>query len=201
MTILLEGYDEPALIARAKSGCAESFGELYRRTRPEVAASVGRKLRKLTGRVDSELLDDIVSETYIRAWRRVSTYQDQGKPLVAWLHTIAGNMTVDYFRVGWGRYERTTTAVAAAVGEGDWFERPAPQEQEPHVLVEELSTVAWLAAVLTSVNPYQREALLRRHYLDQPVQEAAEAMGIEVGAYKTLVCRALKSARKHAGEG
>lgn len=200
MTIsTLVEYDEAALVALAQQGDSSAFGLLYEATRGEVALAVGRKLRKLVGRVDHELVKDLVSETYVRAWRRIETYEDQGRPLIAWLHTIASNMAVDYFKVGWGRYERTTTAMDSAIGDGEWFERPTPEEQGPEALVMTLHTTAWLAAVLVSVNPYQREALLRRHYLSQTTEEAAAAMGLGTGAYKTLVHRALKSARRQAG--
>ncbi len=194
--------DESQLVADAQAGDALSFGELYRRTNTEVARAASQKLRKLVGHSDYDLVADLVADTYVRAWRRISTYENQGKSLTAWLCVIATNLTVDHFKCGWGRYERTNTAVGDAAAGGEhstWFDRPDLAERGPEHLAETALMMDWLMSVLESVNPYQREALLRRFYFGQTGQEAAAAMGIQVGAYKTLVHRALKSARSRAG--
>ncbi|WP_097040907.1 RNA polymerase sigma factor [Terribacillus aidingensis] len=46
---------------------------------------------------DYQLAEDIMQETFIRAYRTIATYRKEASPKT-WLFRIARNLTVDYFR-------------------------------------------------------------------------------------------------------
>ena len=54
------------------------------------------------------LAEDLTSETFFRALRRMNTFRWQGKDFGAWLMTIARNLTTDHFKAGRTRLEQTT---------------------------------------------------------------------------------------------
>src|SRR5688572_10170090 len=91
-----------ALVHRAQGGDADAFGELYDRY-------VDLVYRYVYYRVGSKALaEDLVSETFLRALRRISTFTWQGRDFAAWLITIARNLIADHYKSGKYRLEVAT---------------------------------------------------------------------------------------------
>lgn len=82
---------EEALVRRARDGNREAFEELVRRTSRMVYA----KLYLETG--DPHSAEDLVQETYLRAFRAVGQISDPGG-FRAWLMTIGQSVLIDSFR-------------------------------------------------------------------------------------------------------
>ena len=75
------------LVDRAQSGDADAFGDLYDRYVPLI-------YRYIYYRVGSvAVAEDLTSETFLRALRRLASFTWQGRDLGAWLVTIARNST------------------------------------------------------------------------------------------------------------
>jgi RNA polymerase sigma-70 factor (ECF subfamily) len=72
------------LVARCRRGDREGFGELVALTEPGVRRLLGR----LVGRVAD--LDDLVQETYLRAWRALPGFRGESR-FGTWLFRIATN--------------------------------------------------------------------------------------------------------------
>src|SRR5688500_6887914 len=71
------------LVMHAKDGCTQSFGTLYDRY-------VDLVYRYIYFRVGSHpLAEDLTSETFLRALRRIGDFTWQGRDFGAWLVTIA----------------------------------------------------------------------------------------------------------------
>lgn len=83
--IELDGID--LLIQRMKNGDKEALAELYSKTR---AAVYGFSLSITKNEADSE---DILHETYLKAWNGAESYVSKGNPM-AWLMTIAKNLSL-----------------------------------------------------------------------------------------------------------
>ncbi len=107
-----DAYDEPELltpdptvadlVARSQAGEPEAFGLLYDRY-------VDLVYRYIYYRVGSPTLaEDLVSETFLRALRRIDSFTWQGRDFAAWLVTIARNLIADHFKSGRYRLEITT---------------------------------------------------------------------------------------------
>src|SRR6185312_2320244 len=82
----------------AQNGDSAAFNEIYRRCEPRVR-------RQLTGRVPSSQIDDLVNETFLRAWRSLQNFRWQGTDPVAWVLVIARNLAADYWSLARNRRE------------------------------------------------------------------------------------------------
>ena len=81
------------LILRMAGGDGNAFGEFYDRTS---AAVYGFALSILRNKEDAE---DLMHDTYIRAYSGAVSYTPQGKPM-AWLLTIVRNLCYNKLRAG-----------------------------------------------------------------------------------------------------
>jgi DNA-directed RNA polymerase specialized sigma24 family protein len=86
------------------------FADIYTAYRARVAAYIAPQTRGN----DRHLVEDLTSETFIRAWRALPQLQaDDDTKLFAWLATIARHAVADYYRVA-----RNVREIPADTG--DW---------------------------------------------------------------------------------
>lgn len=174
------GSEVFALVARAQAGDAEAFGELYDRY-------VTLIYRYIYYRVGSQTLaEDLTSETFLRALRRISTFTWQGRDVGAWLVTIARNLVTDHFKSSRYRLEVSTADLLAAAGD-------APGESSPETEVLSSLTNAVLLEAVKKLGPEQQECVVLRFLQGLSVAETALAMGKNEGAIKALQYRAVRS--------
>lgn len=166
-----------ALVMRAKSGDPEAFGELYDRYVTLVYRYV---YYRVGGRA---LAEDLTSETFVRALRRVQSFTWQGKDFGAWLVTIARNLVADHFKSGRYRLEITTAELLG----------PEPVEQSPEGAVLARLTNGALLEAVQRLGPEQQECIVLRFLQDLSVSETAKIMGKNDGAIKALQYRAVRS--------
>src|SRR5436309_16056166 len=79
------------LVARALEGHQEAFREIVVRFERPVYSLVARMLQ------DPATAEDLAQEVFIKAFRRLDTYDPQRK-LSSWLFKIAHNTTIDHLR-------------------------------------------------------------------------------------------------------
>ena len=177
-----------ALVQRAQGGDAEAFGELYDRY-------VDVVYRYIYYRVGTQqLAEDLTSETFLRALRRISSFTWQGRDVGAWFVTIARNLIADHYKSGRYRLEMTTEDMTA-VSES----RDAADSPESSVL-ESMQNKVLLEAV-KQLNAEQQECIVLRFLQGLSVAETAEAMGKNDGAIKALQYRAIRSLGRLLPEG
>ena len=85
-----DAVDVWALVRRAQDGDAEAFGQLY----DHYVTLVHRYAYHRVG--DRATAEDITSETFLRALRRIDSLSFQGRDVGAWLVTIARNIIFDH---------------------------------------------------------------------------------------------------------
>lgn len=78
------------LLAEAKNGNVDAFAELFESSR----AKLHRVAYRLVGANDC---DDVVMETYLKAWRSLKTFRGSAA-LSTWLCRIAHNCSLDFLR-------------------------------------------------------------------------------------------------------
>jgi RNA polymerase sigma-70 factor (ECF subfamily) len=172
-----DSADVVAIVARAQAGDAEAFGELYDRYLDLV-------YRYVYYRVGSKpLAEDLVSETFLRALRRIGTFEWQGRDFAAWLITIARNLIADHFKSGRFRLEVTTADMLDADRATD-----GPEAE----VLDGLTNTSLLDAV-KRLNSEQQECLVLRFLQGLSVLETAQAMGKSEGAIKALQYRAVRT--------
>lgn len=165
------------LVERAQGGEAEAFGRLY----DQYSDTVYRYIYyRVGGRATAE---DLTSETFLRALRRIGTFTWQGRDFGAWLVTIARNLVADHFKSSRFRLEVTT---------GEMLDANEVERSPEDSVLESLSNAALLEAV-RKLNPQQQECVTLRFLQGLSVAETARIMGKNEGAIKTLQYRAVRT--------
>ncbi|MFE0464095.1 sigma-70 family RNA polymerase sigma factor [Kitasatospora sp. NPDC058965] len=171
-----QGPSVVALVARAQAGDREAFGRLYQQYAPTVRRYLSRKA------ADPPAVEDLTSETFLRALRRIDTFSWQGRDFGAWLVTIARNLLIDHLRST--RTGREVLCPALDYG-------PAVPGVEDLVVTRLLLDRALDALVLLTLP--QRQCVALRVCLGYTTAETAVIMGRSPGAVKTLNYRAMKA--------
>ncbi|HEV2635942.1 MAG TPA: sigma-70 family RNA polymerase sigma factor [Actinocrinis sp.] len=169
--------DIPALVARARSGDAEAFGEIY----GLYADSVYRYIyRRVSHR---QLAEDLCSETFLRALRRISSFAWQGRDIIAWLQTIARNLVIDHYKSAVRRAETPT----------DEFDDTEVCKDGPEEALLTALAQRSLYDAMERLVPAQRQCVTLRLLDGHSVDETAHIMGRTRGAITTLQFRALRA--------
>jgi RNA polymerase sigma-70 factor, ECF subfamily len=169
-----------ALVDRARTGDAQAFADLYDRYVDQIFAYVYRRVGH------RQLAEDLVGDVFLRAFRRLGTFEWQGVDLGAWITTIARNRVHDHFKSARFRLERTT----------DEVREPAPQGQateDPERIAVARDLARALGTALEGLKGEHREVIELRFVHDLSVAETATIMERSVGATKALQYRALKA--------
>ncbi|HMC68873.1 MAG TPA: ECF subfamily RNA polymerase sigma factor, BldN family, partial [Mycobacteriales bacterium] len=167
------------IVSRAQGGDNEAFGELYDRYVDVVYRYIYYRVSNAT------LAEDLTSETFLRALRRISSYTWQGRDFGAWLVTIARNLIADHFKSGRYRMEVATSDLVEAGADRS-------QDGPENEVLTSITNEALLEAV-KRLNPEQQECVSLRFLQGMSVAETAAIMGKNEGAIKALQYRAVKS--------
>jgi len=171
-----EGVDVWALVHRAQAGDAEAFGELY----DHYVTMVHRYVYHRVG--DRATAEDVTSETFVRALRRIDSLSFQGRDVGAWLVTIARNIVLDHVKSSRYRLEVATADMRDADRATDGPEDAVMQ----HLTNRELM------ACVQQLGSEQQECIVLRFIHGLSVSETAEIMGKKDGAIKALQHRAVR---------
>jgi len=164
-------------VQRAQAGDPEAFGLLYDRYLDQV-------YRYVLYRVASpQLAEDLTSETFTRALRRIGTFQEQGRDIGAWFVTIARNLVADHYKSARYRLELMTDDVTRS--------GQVPLAEGPERQVLDGLTNAVLLAAVRQLRPDQQECIVLRFLQGRSVAETAQVMGRSDGALKALQHRAV----------
>lgn len=173
------------VVLRARAGEAEAFGVLYDRY-------VDLIYRFVYYRVGAHALaEDLTSETFLRALRRMNLFTWQDKDFGAWLVTIARNLILDHFKSSRYRLEVCTPELL----ETDRW------EEGPECAVLDSFTHRALFSAVRDLGSEQRECVVLRFLHGLSVAETAEVMGKNIGAIKALQYRATRSLARRIPAG
>jgi RNA polymerase sigma-70 factor (ECF subfamily) len=164
------------LVRAAQEGEVEAFGQLYDRY-------VDVVYRYILFRVgDRTLAEDVTSETFLRALRRIASVTYQGRDVGAWFVTIARNLVLDHMKSSRYRLEVPTAEL---------YEPHNVQAGPEQKVLEEARTIELLRC-LSKLNSDQRECIVLRFLQGLSVAQTAELMGRNEGAVKALQHRAVR---------
>lgn len=181
------------LVRAAQGGDREAFARLYRDYAPGVSRFVSRRFAG-----DPGLVEDLTSETFLRAWRRINTVHDQGRDVGAWLTTIAGNLVKDHYKAARTRYEQVSENVSEPRGGRAVAGGEANTDPQTQVLggFDRDAAAVTVRAALAGLTPGQRQVIEMYDLgLERDLSAVAERVGRHVGAVKVLRHRGLRSMR------
>lgn len=173
-----------ALVELAQRGDSEAFGLLYERY-------VDVVYRYIYVRVGStQLAEDLTSETFLRALRRMDSFSWQGRDIAAWFITIARNLITDNAKSARFRLEVTTADMLDADQRVD-----APDEE----VLQRLRDTRLLEAV-KKLKPEQAECVVLRFLQGLTLAETAKVLGKTEGAVKQLQLRAVRALHRELAD-
>jgi len=161
------------LVDRARGGDREAFGVLASRSVDRLYAVARLSLR------DADLAEDATQETLVRAWRDVRTLRDPDR-FEAWLFRILVRCCAELGRER-RRHQAGLTVLPDEPVVGDAALQMAGRDE--------------LERGLRRLPLDQRTLLVLRFYVDLPVRDVADVLGIPVGTVKSRLHYALDAMR------
>jgi RNA polymerase sigma-70 factor (ECF subfamily) len=171
------------LVASTLRGSQDAFRELVGRFERPIYSLVLRMVQ------DSGTAEDLAQEVFVKAYRRLDTYDPQRK-FSSWLFKIAHNTTIDHLRRG---VPETVPLEAGDDDRGDLAGVLADEAAEnPHAAAERRDLSRALEKAIATLRPEYREAVLMFYAHGASYQEICEVTGLPLGTVKTNLHRARK---------
>lgn len=170
--------DEARLIQRANEGNPAAFAKIYDRHQPAIYRYIFYRVG------DVATAEDLTSEVFVRLVEKSHQLVYRGRPLLAWLYTIARNLVTDYHRRG-GRVTMLPLDERLAAGTVDL------DEASERVLTQQM-----LAAAMTRLTEDQRQVILLKFFEGLANETVARTLGKSIGAVKALQHRGLAALRR-----
>jgi RNA polymerase sigma-70 factor (ECF subfamily) len=179
-------YGDAAAAERARQGDRDAFRVLVERH----ASAVFRLAYRMTlNETDAE---DMVQETFLRAWREIRRFDGRAS-FGTWLHRICANRTVDFLR---SRNRWQTAMIARTDSEPDPFRNIASSEPSPERAAQSAQTGSMLEPALAGLSELERAAFCMRHYEGLSIDDVAAALGVQPGAARHSIFRAVRKLRR-----
>lgn len=153
------------LVTLAQQNDSEAFGQLYRLHY--------RRLYSLARFYLPQQAEDVVAETFLRAWEGIHRYRDMGRPFVVWLYAIARHVVADELK-----------AQRRVEPRDKLPDSPSEPEQDDRLM---------LAIGLEQLPKGQRTVVELRYLMGLSHQEIATVLRKTVGAVKAQRWRALQN--------
>jgi len=175
------GTEPTEVVARARAGDADAWGELYR----EYAPAIFRFCRRaLPTREDAE---DATMEIFMKLRAKLNQY-DPTRSFQAWLYKVAANHCWDILRRRRIRQDKETEDVDTMP-----LEHPEPSQLEK--LIEQRSSEE-VRKALEKLGARARMALVMRYYSDMTYDEIADALGVRRAFVGVVLLRARHELRQ-----
>ncbi len=163
------------LVVLAREGDRDAFSELAARSIGRLTAVARMILR------DEYAAQDAVQEACISAWRSLPGLRDPDR-FDAWMRKLV-------VRACFQRARRTQRVRAVEI-------RMTPGDEPAIASIElDVDTHDLLERGLARLTPELRAAVVLVYYLDLPLADAAQAMGVPLGTTKSRLHRALSALR------
>lgn len=172
--------DEKKLVEAAIAGDKQAFGKLYEKHLVKIYRFLYVKLR------DRFVAEDLTEAVFIKAWKRIESYKEKGRPFHAYLYQIARTTLVDYYRKNNSQPYQQPIEKAYNVSHSPDFTDPIAAKEDQKKIEEALSKLP----------DNQREVLTLLYVEDYEIREAAKILGKSEGAVRVLKHRGLGRLKK-----
>src|SRR5215467_10169297 len=179
---VVDTRESGAVIARARAGDAEAWGDLYR----EYAPAIFRFCRRaLPTREDAE---DATMEIFMKIREKLNQY-DASRPFSAWLYRVAANHCWDILRRRKIRQDKETGEDLETMP----LEHPDPNQLDKLI---EKRTSEEVRKALDKLGARARMALVMRYYSDMSYDEIADSLGVRRQFVGVVLLRARHELRQ-----
>jgi len=177
---------EDDLVIRLQRREPQALARLYDRHGDMIYRLMLRMVR------DSGIAEDLVQETFLRAWNRADAFDAERGAVGPWLLAIARNRALDYLRARGRRAENTV--------EFNETEHPALFVDFPAEALN-FDTARQVKRALDQLPSQQRQAIELAYFEGMSQSEIAEHMGQPLGTIKTWMRRAMLQMRDDIAAG
>jgi RNA polymerase sigma-70 factor, ECF subfamily len=186
LSALLAGQDDSDLIRRLKSRDPQAMSELYDRFGRVAFAVIVRMVR------NTAIAEDLVQETFLKVWNRVSGFENERGALGSWVLAIARNRAIDYIRSADAKASQSTCDL-------EKLERPRffADLESDYVNQDRIRTIR---AVFDKLSENQRRVLELAYFEGLSQTEMSERLQQPLGTVKTWVRTALQTIRAELGD-
>ncbi len=175
--------DMVELVRKARDGDQDAFGELY-------ALYFTPVYRYIYVRVGIKHdVDDITQTVFLKAWQAMARYENQGRPFLAWLFTIARNTVFDYRKKKRELFLDDTPIKDESVS-------LAPRDEEKELYDERLLAVR---KALVNLSEDQQDVIALRFIEGRSYREIASLIEKSQDAVRAIASRGLRELRKKIG--
>jgi RNA polymerase sigma-70 factor (ECF subfamily) len=172
---------EQGLIARAKRGDADAYGEIVMRYQALAQRTAYVILR------DADAAQDAAQEAFVKAYRSIDRFRE-GAPMRPWLLRIVANEAINRAKAG-SRHRQVDLTVAVEREADD----PAGSPEAQALAAERRDE---LVHSLNEMKEDDRIVIAYRYFFDLSEAEMAEALGIARGTVKSRLSRAMARLRE-----
>ena len=137
---------------------------------------------------DTSDAEDIVQETFLRAWQQLKRFDGRAS-FGTWLYRICANCSLDRVR------RRKRIREIPVEPDEPWAELPHGGPS-PERLAASGQIGALLGPAMEELSEMERAAFVMRHYDGRSIDEISKTLGVERGAAKHSVFRAVQKLRR-----
>jgi len=177
----LESADDARLLTVIAGGgrdAESAMAELHRRHASVIRAVIRR-------RHGNAIVDDVVQETFLRAWRSAGQFDPSRGNAGGWLRTIALNSAVDLLR---GRARSVTATVCLPDGDA-----AATSDEAVH---DDTDLRCTMRSAMATLSAEHRTVIDCAYRLDLSQSQIASRLGLPLGTVKTRTFWALAALRR-----
>ncbi|MFY0640065.1 MAG: RNA polymerase sigma factor [Bermanella sp.] len=161
-----------ALLTPKNAQSSSAYAELCSRYQNKLAAYL-----RLNNTIDGDTIDDILQDTFLTAWNKITQLDDHSK-FFSWLLTIARNRLMDFFR-----------EQKKIKDYSQWFE----QQNSDDLQYEMRHDQSDLEKLLVHLAPEDREIVLLKAVLELSFDEICDMSKLSLSAVKMRYYRALET--------
>ena len=169
---------EPTLRAGVRAGDPEAFGALF----DDCAAAVYNHAFRLTG--DWSAAEEVVSLTFLEAWRLRAKLDPEGGSLRPWVHGICVNVARNIRRAD-RRHRAAMSRLVPPPALADFADEVAGR-------LDDAARIAEARKAIGTLNRAEREVIELCVWSGLDYAMAAEALGVPVGTVRSRLSRARK---------
>jgi RNA polymerase sigma factor (sigma-70 family) len=178
---------EPSLRIRVRAGDKHAFGLLFE----EHARAVYNHAFRLTGNWSTA--EEVVSLTFLEAWRLRSTIRAEGGSLLPWLLVIALNVTRNISRAA-RRHHAAMSRLPAGTAVPDFADELADR-------IDDAARLETVRAGLRRLRRGEQDVIALCVWSGLSYAQAAAALGVPVGTVRSRLSRARGKLQRFAAAG
>ena len=183
----MEPNKEKELIKEAKKN-PEVFGKLYEQHYSKIFGYILKRT------ADLEIAQDITSETFFKALKKLWQFRWQNIPFSAWLYRIANNEIANYFRKN-KKHPVSLDKLKEKGVESITLHNPETEFLQAQEKLKKHQDFLILQEKIAKLPIKYQEVIALRFFEKKKIKEIAEILGKKEGTVKSLLSRGLGKLR------